>query len=85
MESRLEVLQSRIRTADPRNILSRGQERGEITKDKTVNELTHLYALCERGILYDSCLSRGDYSLAEYGDSVMPLMMGKLREEAPTA
>lgn len=62
-----------------RNILSRGQERGEITKDKTVNELTHLYALCERGILYDWCLSRGDYSLAEYSDAVMPLMMGNLR------
>lgn len=62
-----------------RNILSRGQERGEITKEKTVNELTHLYALCERGILYDWCLSRGDYSLAEYSDTVMPLMMGNLR------
>lgn len=68
-----------------RSIFARGQERGEIVKTKTVNELVRLYALCERSILYDWCLSRGDYSLAEYGDSVMPLMMGKLREEAPTA
>lgn len=63
-----------------RKLISRGQERGEITKQKTVNEIMRLYALCERGILYDWCLCRGDYSLAEYGDSVMPLMMNGLRE-----
>ena len=68
-----------------RSIFARGQERGEIVKTKTVNELVRLYALCERSILYDWCLSRGDYSLAEYGDSVMPLMMGKLREETAKA
>ena len=66
-----------------RSIFARGQERGEIVKTKTVNELVRLYALCERSILYDWCLSRGDYSLAEYGDVVMPLLLGKLREETP--
>ena len=67
-----------------RNIISRGQERGEITSAKSVNELCRLYALCERGILYDWCLSGGDYSLAEYGDTVMPLMMGSLRPVSST-
>ncbi|MBP3918167.1 MAG: TetR/AcrR family transcriptional regulator [Clostridia bacterium] len=62
-----------------RTIITRGQERGEITREKSVGEIVRLYAMCERGILYDWCLYRGEYSLAEHGDSVMPLMLAGLR------
>ena len=62
-----------------RKLISAGQERGDITKTRSVNEIVRLYAMCERGILYDWCLSRGDYSLAGYADTVMPLMMDGLR------
>ncbi|MCQ2431837.1 MAG: TetR/AcrR family transcriptional regulator [Clostridia bacterium] len=66
-----------------RRLISEGQTRGEITKTKSVNEILRLYAMCERGILYDWCLCRGEYSLAEYGDNVMPLMMNGLRTQNP--
>ena len=62
-----------------RTIITRGQERGEITREKSVGEIVRLYAMCERGILYDWGLYRGEYSLAEHGDSVMPLMLAGLR------
>ena len=62
-----------------RNIISRGQERGEITTDKAAGEIVRLYAMCERGLIYDWCLYRGDYSLTDYADSMLPLMLGGLR------
>ena len=62
-----------------RNIISRGQERGQIDGSRAAHELVKLYAMCERSIIYDWCLNRGEYSLAQYGDWVMPLMLGGLR------
>lgn len=62
-----------------RNIISRGQERGQIDGSRAAHELVKLYAMCERSIIYDWCLCRGEYSLAQYGDWVMPLMLGGLR------
>jgi len=55
-----------------RRIIYEGQEKGEITKQFSVNELVKHYALCERGILYDWCLSNAEYSLTEYSETFMP-------------
>ena len=57
-----------------RTIMERGQSRGEITDEKSVRELVRIYALCERGVLYDWCLSGGEYSLAETGTSTMAVL-----------
>ena len=46
-----------------RKIALEGQERGELRSDMSVNEMTKLYALCERALLYDWCICEGDYSL----------------------
>lgn len=54
-----------------RKIVSDGQAKGDITTEKSVNELVKYYALCERGMLYDWCLSNADYSLTEYAKSNM--------------
>lgn len=54
-----------------RKIVSEGQAKGEITDEKSVNELVKYYALCERGMLYDWCLSNADYSLTAYAKSNM--------------
>ncbi len=62
-----------------RTIFTRGQERGDITQKKTVNELVRLYAMIERSMMYDWCLYRGEFSLAEYSDSVLPLLCRGLR------
>lgn len=55
-----------------RKIIYEGQEKGEITKRFSTNELVKHYALCERGMLYDWCLSNADYSLSEYAKAFMP-------------
>lgn len=62
-----------------RKIVLEGQQKGEIKTDKTVNEIVKLYALAERALLYDWCLCGGEYSLKDYGQSVMPMFLQQIR------
>lgn len=62
-----------------RTIVSEGQRRGELRPDMSVNEITRLYAMCERAILYDWCLCRGEYSLRDYAEKTMPMMLHEVR------
>ena len=55
-----------------RKIISRGQERGELSARQNVSEMVKLYALCERALLYDWCLCGGEYSLHDYAVKVLP-------------
>ncbi|MBQ7598259.1 MAG: helix-turn-helix transcriptional regulator [Clostridia bacterium] len=62
-----------------RKLVLDGQEKGELTKDKSVNDIVRLYAMAERALLYDWCLCDGDYSLQDYAGSVMPMFLDGLR------
>ncbi len=62
-----------------RKFVTRGQEKNEITDKMTVKEIVRFYALCERALMYDWCLCKGDYSLKEYGIKAMPMFLEKLR------
>ncbi len=62
-----------------RRIIARGQEAGQLRTDKTVNEIVKAYALWERALLYDWCLSGGEYSLVAYTDSVTPMFLESYR------
>ena len=55
-----------------RKIIVDGQENGEFTNTMSANEMVKYYALCERGMIYDWCLSNGEYSLCEYAKTIMP-------------
>ena len=55
-----------------RKIITRGQERGELSARQNVSEMVKLYALCERALLYDWCLCGGEYSLHDYAVKVLP-------------
>ncbi|MBA4700684.1 MAG: TetR/AcrR family transcriptional regulator [Ruminococcus sp.] len=57
-------------------IVEAGQKKGEIRSDKSIGEITKYYSLCERALVSDWCLSKGDYSLGEYSKEYMPIMMG---------
>ena len=62
-----------------RQIIAEGQQRGELRTDRTVSELVKAYALFERGLMYDWCLSGGEYSLPNYAASLMPLFLASFR------
>ena len=64
-----------------RQIVLQGQERGQLRRDVTVNEMVRVYALCERALIYDWCLSSGDYSLLQYGRSMMPRFFRDFKAE----
>ena len=59
----------------------RGQEKGEITAQKSVNDIVRLYAMAERALLYDWCLCAGDYSLQAYASEVLPMFLSSLKNE----
>ena len=58
-----------------RQIISQGQKDGQIRTDRTVNEIVKAYALWERALMYDWCLSGGEYSLVAYTDSMTPMFL----------
>ena len=62
-----------------RQIALQGQERGELRGDVTANEIVRAYALCERALIYDWCLSAGDYSLTQYSAAMMPMFLREFR------
>ena len=64
-----------------RQIVSEGQKKGELRDDATVNEIVKAYALCERALIYDWCISNGDYSLSQYAKTMMPIFLGNFRAE----
>ena len=73
--------QSRMYHRLLKKLVRLGQERGEITRQKSVSELVRLYAISERALLYDWCLHGGEYSLTEYSSSVMSMFLKSIREE----
>ena len=64
-----------------RQIVSEGQKKGELRADAAVNEIVNAYALCERALIYDWCISNGDYSLSQYAKTMMPIFLGNFRAE----
>ena len=64
-----------------RRIVSEGQQKGEIRDDFTVGEVSRAYAMFERGLMYDWCLSGGEYSLPQYADRMMPMFLAGFRKQ----
>ena len=58
-----------------KKIVQLGQERDEITKEKSASEVVRIYALAERALIYDWCLHNGNYSLKEYSANILPLFL----------
>lgn len=64
-----------------RQLITQGQQSGDLNPNRTVTELVKLYALCERALLYDWCICGGSYSLHQYAQTVFPGMIADMRKE----
>ncbi len=62
-----------------RQIVTEGQNRGELRNDLSINEITKLYAMCERALMYDWCICNGDYSLRAYAVKMMPILLDRIQ------
>ena len=60
-------------------IIRDGQSRGQLRTDMTANEIAKAYAMFERGLMYDWCLSGGEYSLVAYTDRMTPMFLESYR------
>ena len=60
-------------------IVEEGRMRNQISREKTIYEITKYYSLCERALVSDWCLNRGEYSLGEYSKEYMPILMKHFR------
>lgn len=67
-----------------RRIAAEGQERGQIVSSISPAEVSRIYAMCERALIYDWCLRGGEYSLAAYGREMMPFLLDRIRS-APSS
>ncbi len=61
-----------------RQIVAEGQEKGDVKDDMPVSDIVKLYAMCERALMYDWCISSGEYSLAKYAKGVLPLLFDSM-------
>ena len=62
-------------------VVRQGLERHELRGDLTANEIINDYAMFERGLMYDWCLSDGDYALARHADRLMPMYLRSYQGE----
>jgi AcrR family transcriptional regulator len=63
-----------------RKIVIAGQERNEIIKEQSVNDIVKYYAFCERALIYDWCLCNGDYSLSDYSAKLLPFFLKRIEK-----
>lgn len=55
-----------------REVIEDGIQTGEFKGTSSVEELTKIYTMYERSLLYDWTLCEGDYSLSAYSDRLLP-------------
>ncbi len=58
-----------------RRIIAEGQQAGQLSQTRSVNDMVKVYALCERALLYDWCLCGGEYPLGEYAARQLPIFL----------
>lgn len=58
-----------------RKIVIEGKENGEFAEGITVNEIVKAYAMCERALISEWCLSNGEYSLTRDSAEILPRLL----------
>ena len=55
-----------------RQVVIEGQQQGLFREEFTTLDVTRAYAIFERGLMYDWCISGGNYSLTQYSMQLLP-------------
>lgn len=63
-----------------RQIVVEGKEMGLFKESLSVNDITKAYAVYERAMMYDWCISNGNYSICQYAERMLPLFLNGLLE-----
>ncbi len=65
-----------------RKTVAEGQARGELSRELSAAEIVRLYAICERALIYEWCLSDYSFSLRSYSEMMLPRMLAGIRGES---
>ena len=58
-----------------RQITIEGKEQGIFKDELSINDIPRAYAMFERGLMYEWCISSGNYSLCQHAQMMMPLFL----------
>ena len=62
-----------------RQIVSKGQEKNELTKEMSVNDIVRFYAMCERTLISEWCLSNWTFSLKGFSEQNLPKLLSCIK------
>lgn len=60
-------------------IIREGQKRNQIKNDRSFLELSKIYAMQERAVLYDWCICEGNYPLSSYGIELLEMFLKDMK------
>lgn len=58
-----------------RQITTEGHRQGLFKDELSINDITRAYAMFERGLMYDWCISSGNYSLCQHAQTIMSMFL----------
>ncbi len=58
-----------------RQVTIQGKDQGLFKDELSVNDIARAYAMFERGLMYEWCISSGNYSLCQHASTIMPLFL----------
>ena len=58
-----------------RQITTEGHRQGLFKDELSINDITRAYAMFEHGLMYDWCISSGNYSLCQHAQTIMPMFL----------
>lgn len=62
-----------------KKLIEEGQEKKEIRRELTPEYTAAILTSCIRGVVYDWCLYKGEFNLAQYGNEVLDMMLNQLK------
>ncbi len=68
-----------------KQVLAKGMERGELSKELTPDEATDYLFIVARGIVYDWCIHEGNYDLEQKMESSMRILLRVMVPRAAAA
>ena len=66
---------SRVYNHIIQSILQKGQAANTVRTDVSFMELSHIYSMTQRGIVFDWCICNGTYSLLEFGTRPINMLL----------
>lgn len=62
-------------------LVEEGQQRNQIKEERSAREISNIYAMQERAVLYDWCICMGSYPLSSYGVELLQVFLKDFRVE----